>query len=275
MPDSDVKISILIPYYNRAEQFARSLLLLGRQTHGAIEVLVADDGSHQVEAAEVLFAALQPFIPSPYYVWLLRARGAPPRSPNTAWNWLFAKAQGDFIITMHPEIMIGPDAVSKMLADHERPFRSVACQYTIGTEYQYNRIDHLDWQASLGELRRLPDFWTTAGPWHFDNLSAPDYRSHLSFAGNYREDWEFIAKHAGVPFLPEVEDPDFLSDDAWLHKQELVLGRPSRGVDVEVYHQWHERIYRADRPQYSARLRRVVGRLIDADKDAAAKWSPS
>jgi glycosyltransferase involved in cell wall biosynthesis len=244
-------------------------MLLARQTHENFEVMIADDGSTDEQSAESVLDELRP--PIAYQVWRLRESGAPPRSPNIAWNYARLLALGDFIITMHPEIMVPPDAIESMLDEHERPYRSVPCQYTIGTEYQQNRIDRLDWIADLRELQRLPDFWITPGPWLYDNLSAPDYRSHLSFAGGYSDDWAFISSQAGVPFFPDVEDPDFLSDDAWLHKQELAADRPSRGVGIEVYHQWHERIYRDDRPHYSPRIRRTM----DADRDAAADWKPS
>lgn len=260
-------VSILIPYYNRREQFERSLWLLTRQSHANLSIVIIDDGSKPDQKIDDL---VSPFYPR-VKVIRIRKSGAPPRSPNKAWNAAFQMSNGEFVITSHPEIMVPKDAVERILINHEGPQRSVPIQFCIATAEQYHRIDRVRWKESLDELKRLPDFWSAMGPWGYSNLSADQYRSHLSFSGGYRDDWLETAFDLQVDegFLPDVADPNFTADDAWMHKRELEIDRPSRGVPVEVYHQHHDRVY-GNRPQASPRVRRI----IESDRERAREWKP-
>lgn len=257
------KVSILIPYYNRREQFMRVLSLLERQDYSAwYEIVVVDDGS---SLDQNLWADINPN--GAVRIKSLREPGAPPRSPNMAWNEAFRMSIGDFIITSHPEIIVPRNAISQMIEHHKPPFRSVPVQYCIATEHQYHRLERVPWYSDLNTIKLLPNFWTAVGPWGFSNGKAHEYLSHLSFSGNYRQHWQELSDD--WLFLPRVEDPNFLSDDAWVHVNELRNGRPSRGVPIEVYHQWHERVY-GSRNEASARIRRI----IEADRKEASEWTP-
>lgn len=256
-------VSVIMPYYNRPEQLRRSLWLLERQAYPEYEVIIVDDGSD-------LEQALEPNVNpnEPLRVDRIREPGSPPRSPNHAWNRAFALTRGSFIITTHPEILVPRDAIQRIVDQHEKPYRSVPIQYCIATRHQYNRLDRTPWQDGLDMLQLLPNFWTARGPWGFDNMSARRYRSHLSFSGAWRDEWEGLSDE--YKFLPPVEDPLFQSDDAWVHVQELKMSRPSRGIDLEVYHQWHERIYGTDDPPKSTRIQWT----IQADVEEAKGWHP-
>ena len=49
---------------------------------------------------------------------------------------------------------------------------------------------------------------------------------------------------------------EWLMEDIWVHAKELKAGETAVPIDIEVYHQEHERVY-GTRPEYSVRIQRI------------------
>jgi glycosyltransferase involved in cell wall biosynthesis len=256
-----MKVSILIPYYNRPEVFERSLWLLIRQSYHNYELVIVDDGSRY--PVQMILPKIADYYPRIKH-FPIRTWDAPIRSPNMAWRKAYQECTGDFIITTHPEIMVPLDAIEIMLEHHDPERRSVPTQYCVPGYRQQHRIDRVDWKTNLSSLNTLPDFWSDRGPWGYTNMEARRYHHHLSFSGQLREQWERIG------FLPAVEANDFQGDDSWIHAREMAMDRPAKHIpELEVYHQDHERIY-GTVPNYSVRIQR----MIETDKVEARDWNP-
>ena len=87
----------------------------------------------------------------------------------------------------------------------------------------------------------------TVTPWGYTNYECKNYRTHFSFAGSTRKRFEeFI--------IPETEE--WGQEDNYVHKIELERGEPSVGIDIEIYHQEHERVY-GTRTSESVRIKRI------------------
>jgi glycosyltransferase involved in cell wall biosynthesis len=220
--------SVLIPYYNRKNALRRSLWLLERQDYSSYDVWIVDDGSED---------DVQDFCRLPHIHYLrLRPSGSKARSPNMAWWEAYKKCEGDFVILTHPEIMVPKNAISKMINAHNGR-RSVPVQYAIPPRAQ-SRIDVVDWKSSIGNLQRLRGFWGDMGPWGFMNIRAEYWRHHFSFTGQYRLQWDSYG------FLPKTETPG--GDDSWMLAQEAKRQSFPNPINLEVYHQHHERLMLQD-----------------------------
>ncbi len=217
-------VSVLLSCLNRMDQLRRSLWLLDRQTWFDYEIWVLDDGS--TDDIESLCGSR-----SVNYV-SVRPPGSRPRSPNMAWWAGYELCDGEFIILSHAEIMVPKDAITEMVLAHNGQ-RSVPLQYALPPAAQ-RKIDSVDWRRSLDALQNLPNFWADVGPWGFSNIDARGWRHHFSFTGQYREEWERWG------FLPKTEVPG--DDDSWMLEQETEAGILPNPIDLEVYHQNHERL---------------------------------
>ncbi len=102
------KISVVIPVYNHADELAKCLASLERQTFKDFEVIVVDDGS------------LPPVVPPPgggTFIRFDKNKGAP-----AARNAGFDRSTGEYVIFLDADAELVPDALSKMrMALDEHP----------------------------------------------------------------------------------------------------------------------------------------------------------
>ena len=237
-----MKISILIAYYNRPRQLARSLWLLQRQTHPHedMEIILVDDGSTEPPKYDV-FA-------SPTTVWYhpMRPAGSPPRSPNTALRHAYTHCSGDFIIIGGPEIMAPLHAIETMLTKGDMSRRNVPTLYYLAWNHHLSTVD---WKENLDNLQQLPDFMATRGEHGYSNFDSPNMFNHAGFSGATREVWDKIN------FLPDTEN--WGRTDSYWHEREMELDLiPHKLHELSVYHQWHDIIH-GDIPQYSQKVKQI------------------
>ena len=244
---SPIKVSILIPFYgDRYYQLKRSLPFLLNQTHKNYEILLLDDGKLMEDDRSPgdLFGK-----GGKIRHIKLREGKVPIRSPNMAIREGYRRSKGDFIITSQPELLIPYNAVEMMVkGDLER--RNVATQYHL-TNYQVNHLfgDGItnEWMNDFNKIKSVGDFMATLTPWHYTNLSAPGYRNHFSFSGSTK-------KRFGEYLVPRTTE--WMMEDVWVYAQEMIAEEAAVPIDIEVYHQEHERVY-GTRPEYSVRVERI------------------
>jgi len=247
---SPIKVSILIPFYgNRYYQLKRSLPFLCNQTYKNYEVLLLDDGKQRDEDRSP-----DDLVEKGGKIRHIKLREGkvPIRSSNMALREGYKLSKGDFIIPSHPELLIPYNAVEIMVKGNlER--RNVATQYHL-TNIQVNRLfgDGGDgivsgWMDDFNKIKGLSDFMSTLTPWNYTNFHAAGYRNHFSFCGSTKERFgEYL-----VPMTNE-----WLMEDIWVHAKELKAEEVAVPIDIEVYHQEHERVY-GTRPEYSVRIQRI------------------
>ncbi len=90
------------------------------------------------------------------------------------------------------------------------------------------------------------NFWATMTPWGFPNFKAPTYANHFGFCSSTRERFEEY-------MIPDTEI--WGHDDSYVHAKELENGEPSLPIDVEIYHQSHNRLV-PTAPEYSTQIYR-------------------
>src|SRR5688572_31755178 len=100
-----MKISVIIPCYNRADDLPRTLESILRQTRLADEVLVVDDGS-QDDTAEVTAR----FAPAVRYVY--RENGGLSAARNTGQ----AASIGDALLFIDSDDLLLPEALEQLEA---------------------------------------------------------------------------------------------------------------------------------------------------------------
>ena len=244
-----MKVSILLTYYgNRYYQLKRSLPFLLNQTYEDYEIIFLDDG--RMEGGEK-FTDYGELLDHPRVKYVSLRRGVVPiRSPNNALRCGFYGCDGDFIITSHPELLVPFDAVEKMVTEGNMERRNCPTQYHLTSEqvnYLYGDGITLGWQNNFDRIKDVPNFMATTTPWGYTNYDCEGYRTHFSFSGSTRERFEkFI--------IPETEE--WGMEDNYVHKLESERGEPSVGVDIEIYHQEHERVYGTIN-SVSVRMRRI------------------
>jgi hypothetical protein len=101
---ADLRVSVVIPVYNRAGLVVEAVESALQQTHPAIEVIVVDDGSS--DSPEV---ALQPYLPR---IRLLRQAN---RGVASARNLGVRESRGDYICFLDSDNLLDPDAVELWL----------------------------------------------------------------------------------------------------------------------------------------------------------------
>ena len=240
-----MKVSVLIPYFQgRRDLLERTLWLLKRQTYDDYDVLVLDDGSDEniseLCGGKIIYEKV-------------RDAGARPRSSNTSWNHGYRLCDGEFIILTHPEYMSPLDAIEKLVEQYDGSARLEPTAFAIPPKAM-SLIDKVDWKNDLDLFQDLPDFWTFATPWGWNNYQAKDWHHHFAFTGQTREAWDIH------DFIPVTEQRGM--NDSWLVAVEVELGRPPIGTGFAVYHQHHERTeaktWAWPPPKRSARIQRIM-----------------
>lgn len=219
-----MKVAVLISNYNRGDLLERSLWLLGKQTHHC-QVFIADCGSedHWEEIAKE-YGAIYEQIKKP----------EDQRSgPYFGWLWGYERADADFIILSHPEVMVPINAIELMLKEYEEGRRIAAQPFCLGP-YPQIKIDKANWQEDLIHLRELPGFWDYQNYWGYTNYEAEHHYEQFIFTGMMEEDWERIG------FLPGHPDSEyFLGYEDWLAPIERATDRNCVKASFPVYHQFH------------------------------------
>jgi len=251
-----MKVSILIPYYNRPRQLERSLWLLLRQTypHDQYEIIIVDDGSMTALDYNALSLSITDYLRHIPSVWCypIRPASSPPRSPNTALRFAYTKCSGDYIIVTCPEIMVPLHGVETMLAHGKMDRRNVPLLYCIAWNHKLSTVP---WQMDLDSIQTLPDFMALRGEWGLNNYDMLGFRHHAGFTGATREVWEQMN-----PFLPDTED--WGRSDSYWHQRENELDLAPYPIDLTVYHQWHEPVH-GNIPQYSHKIKQIRKSQMD------------
>ena len=240
-----MKVSILLPFYgDRYYQLKRSLPFLLNQTYDDYEIVFIDDGLQDERN-------LSPndLLDHPRIKYFQHRKGIVPiHSSNKALRHGFYNCDGDFIISSHPELLVPYDAVKKMVTQSNLERRNVATQYHLTLEQiRYLETDVVGWEEDFNKIKRVPNFMATITPWGHTNFISPRRRNHFSFCGLTRERFdEYI--------IPDTDE--WIKEDAYVHALEISRGEPSVPIDIEVYHQEHERVY-GTITYVSERIRRI------------------
>jgi len=242
-----MKVSILLTFYgNRYYQLERSLPFLLNQTYEDYEIIFIDDGlmnENDLSPKELLDH------PKVKY-FQLRAGIQLPRAPNKALRFGFYNCDGDFIITSQPELLIPYDAVETMITKGNLKRRNVAIQYHLTLEqihYLFGEGLSLDWKNDFSKIKKVPNFMDTMTPWGNTNYNRPKRRNHFSFSGSTRERFEEY-------MIPDTEE--WIREDAYVHELERSRKELSVPIDIEAFHQEHERVY-GTRIDTSVRIKRI------------------
>jgi glycosyltransferase involved in cell wall biosynthesis len=103
-----VKVSILIPAFNRLALVKESLESARRQTYANIEILVSDDGSDGTSEFVETLSKLDPRV-------RLLPRRAGGANMFTNWNYLVDKSQGDAFCMLADDDRLLPEFVEKLI----------------------------------------------------------------------------------------------------------------------------------------------------------------
>lgn len=241
-----MKVSLLIPFYgNRYYQLKRGLPFLLNQTYKEYEIVFIDDGL--MREGELCPEEL---LDHPNVKYLQLREGITDiRSPNIAYRHGFYNCDGEFIIVLHPELLIPFDAVETMINEANIKRRNCAIQYHLTHEqvdYLFSNL-HTNWKNHFNKIKDIPDFMATVTPWSYTNYHSKGYRNHFSFSGSTRERFEQY-------MIPETGE--WMQEDVFVHALELERGEPCEPIDIEVYHQEHDRVY-GTIIQTSERIRRI------------------
>ncbi len=165
-----MEASIIIPTYNRRDTLKRVLSSLFNQTYSkdAYEVIVIDDGSTDDTGAMVeKLNALCSF----KYLWQEK------KGPAAARNYGLSKAQGEVIIFIDSDIIVGLDFIEEHLSYHKECDRVIVRAPVVRTQNRDNPI---------GERMKLTDFSSA----FFATGNTSVKKSFLFQAGPFDEDFK-------------------------------------------------------------------------------------
>ena len=239
-----MKVSVVIPYFgNRRQQLKCSLPFLMNQTYPDYEVILVDDGARSG----------LPELDKSIRYFKIRADNSPARSSNTAIRYGVAKCSGDFIIMGQPELLVPYDAVERMVSLSDIKRRNVAIQYHLNIKQAHYLSISNDWMHDFEKIKNVSSFWGTQTPWGYTNMETHRHRNHFSWSGSTRERFEEY-------MIPDTEE--WGAEDVYVHVKELENGEPCLPIDIEVYHQEHERVY-GTIVEYSVRRQRIRNSMFD------------
>ena len=241
------KVSILLPYYgDRYSQLEKSLLFLCNQTYKNYEIIFLNDGRQKTTDRDptemVTHSKIKHFH--------IRKGIVPIRSPNIAYRLGFYNCDGDFIITTHPEHLVPYDAVSRMVKWADFGRRNVATQHHLTPEQIYYLFgDGLKtgWKKDFRKIKDVPGFMATRTPWGYTNFDAHTYANSFSWSGSTRERYNKF-------LIPPTEE--WGKEDCYVIDMEKELGEPSVPINIDVYHQEHDRVY-GTITEASVRIQRI------------------
>lgn len=122
-----MKVSAILPSYNRAHRLPRALSSIANQTHRDIEVIIVDDGSND-ETDRVVHRI------SASFPFLIRSDRQPHAGLAAARNRGLKMASGDAVAFLDPDDEWMPDALSRMVDALE----------TTGADFAYSPAIEVD-----------------------------------------------------------------------------------------------------------------------------------
>lgn len=150
-----------------------------------------------------------------------------PFGPCAAWYHADIKDHHDFIIYTSDEILVPPDAVKRMRAQHNPELRSTPLLYFINRPHMpFVNLEDID------AIQQQPDFFNIYSRWGVYNRDMATWKHHVCFTGHTKEGWR---KLGFPPPLFEFGE----GDDSWLWKREHELGLYVNQIDLTVYHLFH------------------------------------
>lgn len=198
---ADLKVSVLMATYNRAEKVdgvplvERSIMSFLNQDYGNSELIILNDGSTD-NTSEIIDAyARHPRIT----IYDFKDNKRPPNN----WNWLWEKATGDLICQLHDDDELTVDSLSKRVALFvENPeidvvYGGVIAQNLKKTDSTFHRGQPVDYNRIFKE--------------EYINFTTLMYRPTLPFRFDpelrYYFDWLFkirCLKECMVDFTPDA-----------------------------------------------------------------------
>ena len=141
--EGTLRLSVIIPTYNRAPVLDKCLAALAHQTvpAGEFEVIVADDGSSdETRATASHWAAVNSHF---------RYTHQPNSGANAARNRALAAARGEIVLLINDDVLATPQMLAEHLAAHDRyPAIHLAClgRVTASPSLPWTRLTwlHLD-----------------------------------------------------------------------------------------------------------------------------------
>lgn len=124
------RISVCIPTYNRPGLLQEALQSVLHQNHGSIEIVVGDDSTNR-ETAQLVRQYDDEGAPIQY------RRNDPPLGQAKNVDRCFREADGDFLVLLHDDDRVLPDALESLLAcfeDHPDVVAAFGKQQTIGPD---------------------------------------------------------------------------------------------------------------------------------------------
>ena len=183
--EKPVKISVIIPTYNRSTTLKKCLDALTRQSLSpdAYEVIICDDGSTD-DTAKIVSHFTAPF--------KLRYLSQSNKGPAAARNLGIKKAVGDYLLFMNDDTIAAPDLLLAHYQTHQNstePKISVLGEFKLLPEHNQSLFTHVLEQSNLlfgytgmeaGNLYNYTRFYTC-------NLSLP--RQAVIDVGSFDEDF--------------------------------------------------------------------------------------
>tara|TARA_R110000851_G_scaffold72260_3_gene160243 strand:- start:1516 stop:2289 length:774 start_codon:yes stop_codon:yes gene_type:complete len=223
------KVSIVMSYYNRREQFLRTLSTIQKTKYKNYEVIVVDDGSldeHRLEDVEgINLIRIDPNTKD--YI-----------NPCIPFNRAIAAATGDVVILQNPECLHLGDVVSHAANNvTDKNYISYEC-YSFDqfiTERLPKKVDEIMMERIKGTLKQLPQVRPAAGDcgWYNHSTIKPTGYHFTSAISKRQLDTlgGFDEKFAhGVGF----DDDEFLA-----RVKHLGLEIVIPPIEPLVIHQWH------------------------------------
>jgi MoaA/NifB/PqqE/SkfB family radical SAM enzyme/GT2 family glycosyltransferase len=185
--DSDKKISVIIPTYNRKELLKNTLQSLFNQNFpkDQYEIIVIDDGS--TDSTEDMIKSLTPTCDFKYFYWSRLQEFNPGTSQNRAGparNIGIKNATGNLIVFMDSDIICTPDLLNEHYKLHQTDDNLVVIGYRKDminpNSETFNDVRDLDYGTCNYNIKNLD------APWRlFYSNNASVKKEHLSTVGMF------------------------------------------------------------------------------------------
>lgn len=153
------RVTILVPAYNEKQVIADTVKSLSRLNYPNYEIIVIDDGSHDLTSTVALVAASQSVVVP------IKVLYQPNAGKAAALNNGLTHAEGDLILCVDADSRLHPDTLKYGVRDFEDPkvgasagFVEIANQHLLLTQFQ-----QLEYLTALNFVRR-PMSWVGAVP---------------------------------------------------------------------------------------------------------------
>lgn len=217
------RVAVLICNWNRGHLMQRSLWLLSNQSYPC-EIWIMDTGSTDLSKEIALQYGA---------IWhQVRHPTSPRAGPYDGWKFGYERADADFIILTHPEVMVPLTAIEQMIEGHGKS-RSSSSAFCLPADCQ-QILDTVDWKKDLNQICTMTNFWPYRNYWGYTNYEAMAHYEIFMFTGQYRDQWDRFG------FLPGDPDSDyFCGYEDWMVPEEIASGWRAVRMPYSVYHQYH------------------------------------